>query len=220
MQAALNDYVILNPFTKQKGPDEFYSEAFRINEKDYRRLEGRKGAYGLETICDVYQYQPTDHLPLKKGWASQGSNAMVIYDITESPTGITVIIGETQLRLDENFVLNGEDRSSFEKTYVLTNSKRHEAYLLKMLPEDLAGLSKVWPWPRLNWINQVKRLDFSGVDEQENLSRLNKEWLQDAQLICLDAVKVKNVRAQLTYEGFYFPEQGMPYGKNIKDQSK
>ena len=96
--------------------------------------------------------------------------------------------------------------SSFKKIYLLVNEKRKEAFLPAMDDNylndsfsDISNESRV----RI----KAKHLEFASSSQDQGLPKLDKEWLQDARLVRVDAIKVGTQRALIKQDNFVVPEK-------------
>ncbi len=212
IQYALKDYIVMNPYEQQENS----YEMFRLAETDYEQYKNLSGTYRARGTFDVYQYRLSLKMPLKRGGSARsGKTDVMILDIIEKPSGVTVIVGEKTANMAfapksgrAGTPFDREDSyTDFTQTYVLSHPRKRQAFLLDMREHTASRIDAGWPVSHGRLVFKVKRYDFKPVDAGGNsYVKLNASWLKEAELIRLDAVQAGAFRRDMEFSGFYLPE--------------
>jgi hypothetical protein len=223
MQAALKDTKLLNPY---KGEPAI--EVFNVNDVDYLKYKDTKGTYSGKAEFDVYKYEIVLRMPLREGAKdSFGSEQAVVYDILEKQDEVSIIINEKKINLLFDRTVKKDSRvdpvmemcSKYERVYLLVNEKRHEAFL----PEEGGNLyddmTAAYGKPRLE--NMAKKYDFTSLNNRSGpLPKIDKQWLAEAELVRLDAVKTDTKKFDFTIANFEIPAQSQVTNKENAEFQK
>ena len=221
IQTVLKNVKLLNPYEKKFS----LTEIFSLNESDFHKFKDRKGTYSANADFDVYEYRIVSQIPLKQGSKdSFGSEQVVVYDILERPNEISVIINEkkTNLLFDRSTkkisrIDMAQDMfSEYDHVYLLVNNKRNEAFLPEEGANFYTNAMAAFGPTRLE--TMAKQFDFTNLnDRNELLPEIDKEWLADAQLVKIDAVKIGTQKVEFTIEEFAIPSLPAATSKEIDD---
>ncbi len=219
LQAALGDVKLLNPFKEASAP----IEVFTIEEADFNYYKNESGTYLAHAEFDIFKYKISSHVPLKQGARNLfGSEQIIIYDILERPNGVTIIIAEKKANLLFDRTVEKKSRydfahdiySDFNRVYLIANKKRNEAFLA----EVGANLYMMEAYGPTRLETKAKQFDFTYVnDRNPSLLQIDKEWLKDAELIRLDAVKIGAKQKDFTIENFVIPAQSTKTSQEIDE---
>jgi hypothetical protein len=213
LQAALAQSKILNPFIDPEDTTKHieYREIFSCDETELQRYKNMTGTYKARAELDIYRYQVRSTLPLSRGSRDKfGPEQIVIFDILDRENGLSVIVGEKKVRLlfdRETEKLDSylmTDRSFRRSIYLIENIKRGEAFVAEDsapsvdIDEILNASSRLF--------TKIKKLDFVYVNKRNGiLPAIDKEWLKDARLVRVDAVRVGSVTKQIEIKDFILP---------------
>jgi hypothetical protein len=202
LQAALGDSKILNPVGNQKD----YQEIFRCSETSFNRYKNTKGTYKASARFDIYRYVIRATVPLKQGTREIfDSEQVVIFDILEQEGSVSVIAGEKRARLlfdrqmQKTNPYTTMERSFPRSVYLIENKKRGQAVVQESSDTAMMGFDELMS-ATSRLFSKAQRLDFVGAE-------IDKQWLNDAQLVRADAVRVGAVTKQIELEGFSLPEK-------------
>jgi len=175
-----------------------FSTLFDMDEADYNQQTNRAGTLEAKVRISAYQYVVAGVVSLQAGERIElGAEQAVITDVLEDATGCSVILQERTLNLlfDKSAKRQNQfDRNSEKVLYLLRNSAEKEL----ALPDDdfdpnfgmMFGNNQ-----RLN-IHSI-RLKFG---EEGRGRELSPEWLADAELVRVEAVKVDQFSKEMTEE--------------------
>jgi hypothetical protein len=211
IQAALKDVKLLNPYEKKFSSTEIFS----LDESDFHQFKNRSGTYSACADFDIYEYKIVSQFPLKQGSIdSYGSEQIVVYDILERPNAISVIINEKKINLLFDRSTKKKSRSDmaqdmfseYNHVYLIVNKKRHEAFLAEEGADLYANMMAAYGPTRLEAV--AKQFDFTNLNDRSGpLPKIDKEWLANAELVKIDAVKIGTAQINFTVEGFSLPSQ-------------
>jgi hypothetical protein len=167
------------------------------------------GTYKAGAEIDIYKYQVRSTLPLGRGSRDIfGSEQIVIFDVLDQEAGVSVIVGEKKAKLlfdRETEKLNSYsvlDRSFSRSFYLIENAKRKEAFVAEdsnssMDFDDIMNAS-------LRLSSKIRKLEFvcNGLTPI-----IDKEWLKDARLVRVDAVRMESVTKEIEIQNFALPEK-------------
>jgi len=143
-----------------------------------------------------------------------GSEQVVIYDILERPNVVSVIINEKKINLlfdrsvkkISRFDMVDDIYSSYSPIYLIVNKKRHEAFLPEAGNDFNVDMTAALGPTRLS--TKAKMFDFTNLnDRNETIAEIDKEWLADAELVRMDAVKIGTEQIGFTIQDFSLPNQ-------------
>ena len=221
IQAALKDVKLLNPYEKKFSSTEIFS----LNESDFHQFKNRTGTYSAHADFDIYEYKIVSQLPLKQGSRdSFDSEQIVVYDILERPNAISVIINEkkTNLLFDRSAKKKSQNDmaqdifSEYSHVYLIVNKKRQEAFLAEEGGNVYANAMAAFGPTRLE--TMAKQFDFTNLnDRSELLPKIDKEWLANAELVRIDAVKMGTEEINFTIEEFAIPSQSTATSKEFDE---
>ncbi len=221
IQAVLKDVKLLNPFKEKFS----YTEIFSLDESSLHQFKNKTGTYSARADLDIYQYEIVSRLPLKQGLKdSFGSEQVVIYDILERPNVISVIINEKKINLlfdrsvkrKSQYDLSRDIYSDYNYIYLLVNKKHHEAFLAEVEGNIYANVMAALGPTRLE--TMAKQFDFTDLNDRSGLlPKLDKEWLADAELVRIDAIKIGIEQINFTIEEFSLPSQSTSTSEEIDE---
>ena len=164
-------------------------------------------------------------MPLKQGAKDTfGSEQVVIYDVLERPNTISVIVGEKKINLLFDRSVKKKSRSDmardmfseYSHVYLLVNKKRHEAFSAEAGGISYANAMAALGPTRLE--TMAKQFDFTNLNNRSGpLPKLDKEWLADAELVRIDAVKIGTEKIKFTIEEFALPSQSAATGEEFDE---
>jgi len=216
LQAAMTQSKILNAFAGPGDQPKYIEprEIFCCDETSYYRHKNEAGTYKADTELDIYKYQVRSSLPLSRGSRDRfGSEQIVIFDILDQENGLSVVVGEKKARLlfDRETEKPGsysvlQDRWFPKNFYLIENVKRKEAFVAENsnptvdIDEMLNSSSRLF--------SKIKKIEFVYINKQTGtLPMIDKEWLKDARLVRVDAVRVGSVTKQIEIKDFVLPEK-------------
>ncbi len=221
LQAALGDIKLLNPFKE----DLAHVEIFSIEELDFNNYKNKMGTYSAHAEFDIYKYKIGSQMPLKQGTRDLfGSEQIIIYDILERPNGVTVVIAEKKINLLFDRTVEKKSKydfardiySDFNHVYLIANKKRNEAFLTEIGANLYADMMAAYGPTRLE--TKAKQFDFTYINDRNvSLPKINKEWLKDAELIRLDAVKIGKQHKDFKIENFTLPAQSTETSQEVDE---
>ena len=221
IQAVLKDIKLLNPYEKKFS----YTEIFSLDESDFYQFKNKTGTYSAQADFDIYEYEIVSQLPLNQGSRdSFGSEQIVVYDILERPHAISVIINEKKINLlfdrsvkrKSRYDLSQDIYSQYNHVYLIVNKNRHEAFLAETGGNLYADAMAAFGPTRLETV--AKQFDFTDLnDRSELLPKIDKEWLANAELVRLDAVKTGTAQINFTVEDFSLPSKSDSTSKEIDE---
>jgi len=224
IQAALKDVKLLNPYKE----DFSYTKVFSLDELTFHQFKNIKGTYSAHAVFDIYKYEIVSQMPLKPGAKNSfGAEQVVIYDILERANAISVIINEQKINLvfDRSVKKRSlgdfaqDMYSEYNHVYLIVNTKRNEAFLPEAGINLFSGAMELYSPTRLK--TMAKKLDFTNLNSKsEPLPKIDEEWLADAELVRLDAVKVGAEQIDFTVDGFSIPSQSTETGKENSEIEK
>ncbi len=224
IQAALKDVKLLNPYKE----DFYYTKIFSLDESAFHQFKNIKGDYSAHAGFDIYKYEIVSRIPLKLGAKNSfGAEQVVIYDILENANAISVIINEKKINLLFDRSVKKRSMNDFAQDmyseynhiYLIVNTNRHEAFLPEAGVNLFSGVMELYSPTRLK--TMAKKFDFTNLNNRgEPLPEINKEWLADAELVRLDAVKTGTEQIDFTVEGFSIPSQSTVTGKEDNEIEK
>lgn len=224
IQAALGDVkLLLFPSISREAFSG--TEIFSLDESDFYQFKNKTGTYSAHADFDIYEYEIVLELPLKQGAKDTfGSEQVVIYDVLERPNTISIIVGEKKTYLLFDRSVKKKSRhdmaqdifSEYNNVYLIANKNRREAFLAKEGGNLYANATAAFGPTRLETI--AKQFDFTNLnDRSELLPKIDKEWLADAELVRIDAVKVGTAKINFTVEGFSLPSKSTATSKEMDE---
>jgi hypothetical protein len=221
IQSVLKDVKLLNPYDTKFS----YTEIFSLDESDFHQFKNRTGTYSARAKLDIYEYKIVAQVPLKPGsMASFGSERLVVYDVLARNNAISVIINEKKINLLFDRSVKKKSRndmaqdifSEYSHVYLIVNKKRNEAFLAEEGAITYANAMAALGPTRIE--TMAKQFDFTNLnDRSEHLPEIDKEWLADAELVRLDAVKRGKVKINFTVDEFALPSQASSPSEKIDD---
>ena len=221
IQAVLKDVKLLNPFKEKFS----YTEIFSLDESALHQYKERTGTYSACADFDIYKYEIVSQVSLKQGLRdSFGSEQVSIYDILERPNVISVVINEKKINLlfdrrvkrKSQYDRSRDIYSDYNHIYLLVNNQRHEAFLPEVEGNVYANVMAAFAPSRLETL--AKQFHFADLNDRSGLlPKLDKEWLADAELVRIDAVKTGTEKIDFTIEGFSLPTQSTSTSEEIDE---
>lgn len=211
LQAAMTQSKIVNPSLspEEHGEHVVYKKIFSCDETELQRYKNKTGTYKASAEMAIYKYQVRSSLPLVRGSQDKfGPEQIVIFDILDQENGLSVIVGEKKVRLlfdretEKLDTYTALDRSFPRGFYLLENVKRGEAFMAKA-PDRALDIDEILDTAsRLS--SKIKKFEFvcNGLTPV-----IDKEWLKDARLVRVDAVRVGSVTKQIEIPNFALPEK-------------
>jgi hypothetical protein len=209
LQAALAHSKLLNPFVAR--PESH--EIFCCDETSFNQYKTIPGTYKASAKFDIYEYKISSTVPLKQGSRDRfNSEQVVIIDVLEQETGVSVIVGEKKAKL--LFDRQSEKVSPYERItdsfsrsfYLIENKNNSEAFVAEDSGETMNIDELFNTSSRL--VSKARRLDFVYINSRNGtLSKIDQKWLSDAQLIRVDAVRIGSVKKQIEFSNFVLPEK-------------
>ena len=96
------------------------------------------------------------------------------------------------------------------------NNQRHEAFLPEVEGNVYANVMAAFAPSRLETL--AKQFHFADLNDRSGLlPKLDKEWLADAELVRIDAVKTGTEKIDFTIEGFSLPTQSTSTSEEIDE---
>ena len=109
--------------------------------------------------------------------------------------------------------------SEYNHVYLIVNKKHHEAFLAEEGTNIYANAMAAFGPTRLETI--AKQFDFTNLNDRSGrLPKLDKEWLADAELVRMDAVKIGTEQIDFTIEGFSIPTQSTSTSEEIDELNR
>ena len=224
IQSVLKDIRLLNPY-KETSSD---TEVFSLSESDFHQFKNIKGTYSANADFDVYKYEIALRLPLKQGAKGLfGAEQVAIYDILEKPDEVWIIINEKKINLlfdrsvkkESQYDVARDMYSKYDHIYLIANKKRREAFLPEAGGNLFEDVVAVYGQSRLR--TMAKKYDFTNLNSRSGpLPEIDKEWLEDAELVRLDAVKTGKKQVNFTVEEFAIPAQSSATSKETNEIEK
>jgi len=177
---------------------ESYSTLLDMDEADYTQQTNRVGTLEAEIQIGVYQYVVAGMVPLQAGERIElGAEQAVITDVLEDATGCSVILQVRTLNLlfDKSAKRENQfNQNSADVLYLLRNPVKKEL----VLPDTNFNPNFGMIFGKNQRLNiQSIRLKFG---EEGRGRELSPEWLADAELIRVEAVKVDQFSKELSEE--------------------
>ncbi len=221
LQAALGKVRIVNPFYGRFT----HTEILSLEDGDINTYKDRKGTYLANASFDVYEYQKVAEIPLVQGAkAAFSSQQVIVYDVLERTHGVSVIVGEKKtnllfdrtIRKTSRYDMAQEIYSDFKSVYLIVNRKRGEAFLAESGGDlNFAEMPSYNP-TRLE--TKAKQFDFTYVNDRNTaLPKTDEEWLSDAVLVRLDAVRLGTKTVKVNIENFEIPTQSTSVKTDLDD---
>ncbi len=220
IQAALGDVKLLSSSIIREAFSG--TEIFSLDESDFHQFKNKTGAYSAQVDFDIYEYKIVSQLPLKQGAKDTfGTEQIVIQDILEKPNAISVILSEKKTYLLFDRSVKKKSRydvaqniySQYNNVYLIVNKNRREALLAKPGGLYINVMAAYGP-TRLE--TMAKQLDFTNLNDRSE-PQIDKEWLANAELVRLDAVKVSTAKINITIEDFSLPSQSTITNKEFDE---
>lgn len=221
IQSVLKDVKLLNPYDTKFS----YTGIFSLDESDFHKFKNKTGTYSARAKLDIYEYKIVAQVPLKPGsMASFGSERLVVYDVLARNNAISVIVNEKKIKLLFDRSVKKKSRndmaqdvfSEYSHVYLIVNKKRNEAFLAEEGGITYANAMAALGPTRIE--TMAKQFDFTNLnDRNEHLPEIDKEWLADAELVRLDAVKRGKVKINFTVDDFALPSQASSPSEKIDD---
>jgi hypothetical protein len=221
IQTALKDVKLLNPYKE----DFSYTKIFSLDESAFHQFKDIRGTYSAHAVFDIYKYEIVLQMLLKPGAKNSfGAEQVVIYDILERTNAISVIINEKKINLlfDRSVKKRSlgdfaqDMYSEYNHVYLIVNTKRHEAFLPEAGVNLFSGVMELYSPARLK--TMAKKLDFTNLNSRsEPLPKIDKEWLANAELVRIDAIKTGTEKIDFTIEKFAIPSQSTATSKEINE---
>jgi hypothetical protein len=221
IQAALKDVKLLNPFKEEFS----YTEVFSLDESDLHKFKNKTGTYSASADFDIYKYEIVMQIPLKPGLkGSFGSERVVIYDVLEKENMISVIINEKKINLLFDRSIKKRSRadiaqniySEYSPVYLIVNKKRQEAFLPETRDSVNVDVMAAFGPTRLE--TRAKLFDFTNLNNRnELLPAIDREWLADAELIRMDAIRTGTEQVDFTIEDFSLPSRSTATGNKMDE---
>jgi len=193
-----------------------FKDIFTIKGTEWDKYKGRQGTYLANAKYDIYEFKKSFSLPLTRGTSeARGAELIEIFDIVETPNGVSIILTEKKANLlfdrdtkKENPATSALDQYNqpFMKNYVLINPQLEEVYLPALPDENNIAFEPIQRSLSLNsrTIIAAKRLDFNST---QNSSKIDKAWLSGASLVRVDAVLIGKKKLLIRQEDFKIPEK-------------
>ncbi len=224
LEAVLGQIKLLNPFKEQLS----YTEIFSLEESDFNQYRNKTGTYLADADFEIYKYEIGSRVPLKQGARDLfGSEQIVIYDILERPNGVSVIIAEKKTNLLFDREVKKKSRynfardiySDYNRVYLIVNKKRNEAFLAEIESNLYADMMA--PFGPMRLETKAKQFDFTYVNNRSGpLPKIDKEWLSDAELLRIDAVKIGTQHRTFKIENFSLPSQSTETTQEIDEMDR
>jgi hypothetical protein len=217
LQTALKDIKILNPYKKKFS----FTEILSIEETELHLYKNKPGTYLASGTFDIYEYKVGLRIPLRHGTNDlSGSEQTIVYDILEKPNGVLVIISEKKINLlfdtdskkKSIYDLGQNIYSEYNHVYLIVNKERGEGFLAEVgddLSAQMAASGDMMAAIGLARLTtKVKQYYFSHInDRNELLPKIDDEWIDGAELVRLDAVKIGTKYKSFKIENFSLPSQ-------------
>lgn len=210
IQSALPDIKLLNPYK-----DFFFSKVFSVDESEFHKYMDKKGEYTSKANFDIYQYKITSRIPVKIGAKSLfAAKQVLIYDIIKRPNAVSLIIDEKKINLIFDTSVKktsmtdiAQDMySDYDHIYLIVNAKRHEAFLPEASMNLFADVMEIYSMPRLK--TSASKYDFTNLNNRNGtLPEIDDQWLADAELVRLDAQKIRKENINIKIPDFSIPAQ-------------
>ena len=215
LQSALGNIKIVNSLYGKFTPTEVMS----LEDGSFDAYKGRAGAYMASATFDVYEYKEVAEVPLTQGAeVAFSSQQVIVYDVLEVAHGILVIVGEKKANLlfDRATTWESEDDKAldlfsgeYKSVYLIVNRKEREAFLAEFEGDLRFDAMSFLVSTRLE--TKAKQVDFTYVNDRNTaLPKIDKEWLADATLVRLDAVKLGTRKINVRIDNFVIPTQSTP----------
>lgn len=175
-----------------------YSSAdlFTMEEADFDARADQTGSLDATITVHIFRYEVTGEIPLKPNHRIElGAEQAVIADVLEDPAGCSVILRERSLRLLFDRSASVKDPfGSRSVLYVLRNPVRREI----ALPSDDfgRGFDLILSRQQRLTVRSVSLKYGEGWHEQ-----ITPEWLADAELVRVEAVRIGQVEKTLQATG-------------------
>ena len=106
--------------------------------------------------------------------------------------------------------------SEYNHVYLIVNKKHNEAFLAEEGANFYANAMAAFGPTRLETV--AKQFDFTNLNDRSGpLPKIDKEWLADAELVKIDAVKMGTEKVEFTIEEFALPSQSTATSKEIDE---
>jgi hypothetical protein len=218
IQTTLKDVKLLNTNNGEFS----YTEIFSLDESSFQKLKDIKGTYSASADFDLYKYEIVSRMPLKEDAKGMfGAEQVVIYNILHRTDAMSIIINEKKINLlfDRSIKKKSmediaQDMYSGDNyVYLIVNKKLHEAFWSEVEMDMYGGVMDMYSPKRFK--TKAKRLDFINLAGRNE----DKEWLKDAELIRLNAIKIGEKTVDFKVENFAIPSQStVTAPENIKDK--
>lgn len=231
LQAALGDTKIVNPFLGQFT----HTEIMTLEDEYFNTYKNKEGTFLANAIFDVYEYKKVAELPLKQGAREAfSSQQVIVFDVLEKSHGVSVIVGEKRTNLLFDRSIKKKSRydmvqdiySDYKSVYLIVNRKKGEAFLAESGGNINVDMMSAYGPTRLE--TKAKQFDFTYVnDRNTSLSKIDKEWLSDATLVRLDAVRLGTKQVNVKADNFVIPTQSTSiktemdaFDQQVREQEK
>jgi hypothetical protein len=207
LEQALGGIKVRNPW-KDKFAD---NDIFELTHQDFEKFKGRPGVYAVDMRIDLFRYEITSTVPLKRGAVEARERRQIrVFDLKSTKNGLSVTVMERHVNMlfdrsvEKRSIFNLMSGRNMADIVVLVNRRTGEAFL-PVIGDDAAAVGTGMN----DLVNEGLRLQFLArhydYDLQDAADALTPAWLQDAELVRLSPRLMATVNKAVRIGDFALP---------------